>query len=55
VVTHCAPKCLCDYWDGHSLPEITLPLARRQLVGEFIYTESNDMIVIHSFSHVNSV
>ena len=34
VITHDAPKSLSDYWDGHSLPAVDLPLARKQLVGE---------------------
>ena len=34
VVTHYAPNHLFDYWDGHSLPAVDLPFAKKQLVGK---------------------
>lgn len=33
VLTHYAPNHLFDYWDGHSLPVVDLPFAKKQLVG----------------------
>lgn len=35
IVTHYAPNYLFDYWDGHSLPAVDLPFAKRQLVGKY--------------------
>ena len=36
IVTHSASDNLLDYWDGHSLPRVDLPFAKKQLVGEFL-------------------
>ena len=38
VVTHYAPNHLFDYWDGHSLPAVDLPFAKKQLVGKYMYS-----------------
>ena len=35
IVTHYAPNYLFDFWDGHSLPAVDLPFAKKQLVGKF--------------------
>lgn len=33
VTTHYAPKNLSDFWDGHTLPAINLPIPRKAVVG----------------------
>lgn len=33
VLTHYEANYLFDYWDGHSLPAVDLPFAKKQLVG----------------------
>lgn len=35
IVTHYSPKNLFDYRDGHSLPAVDLPFAKKRLVGKF--------------------
>jgi len=35
VLTHYEPNYLFDYWDGHSLPAVDLPFAKKQLVGKY--------------------
>lgn len=44
VLTHYAPNHLFDYWDGHSLPVVDLPFAKKQLVGKF-------SVVLHTRLH----
>lgn len=36
ILTHHSTNNLFDYWDGHSLPAVDLPFAKKQHVGKFL-------------------
>ena len=52
IFTHFEPNNLFDYWDGHSLPALDLPFAKKQLVGEFlVYNDARVMHVVYVHVH----
>lgn len=56
IFTHFEPNNLFDYWDGHSLPALDLPFAKKQLVGEFlVYNDARVMHVVYVHMYMYSI
>lgn len=45
-LTHYAPEGLQYFWDGHSLPAINVPIAKKPLVGKFLVVTLH-LIIVH--------
>ena len=41
VITHYPPKSLCHYCDGHTLPTVELPFAKKKPLGKFLHVLSS--------------